>query len=182
MSLAFYGFRRSLMGHEVRYELSDGALTSSAGLQLALGDIAKIQVFNAIGAGGLCVIRPRAGPKVVLASRHFQGFGRFEDRSEAFDTFVRALIAAVAKVHPSPVLLSGQPWWLWWTWAILVVASSFIWPLMFGLFAMSLIGDGTAQAVIVAAGVIVGMATSLIGGLLWLWRQRQKRFEPSAWD
>ena len=178
--MAVYGFRKSLIGQEVRYELSDGALTSSAGLRLALSDIAVIRVFDAVGAGSLCVIRPRAGRKLVLVNRHFLGPGRFEDRSEAYRDFVRALIAAAAKADPAPVFIGGQPWWLWWTWAVLVVATSFIWPLLFAELALGLIGDGAAQAVIVAAAVLTGVAASLVGGLRWLWATRPKRFEPAA--
>ena len=178
--MADYEFRRSLIGREVRYDVADGVLTASDGLRLALGEIAAIRVFDAVGAGGLCVIRPRAGRKLVLVSRSFLGVGRFEDRSEAFGAFVRDLIAAAAQADPAPVFVSGQPWWLWGTWAVLVVATSFIWPLLFGLVAIGVIGDGGARAFIVAVGVIVGMAVSLIGGLRWLWRQRPKRFDPAG--
>lgn len=173
--MVVYQFRRSLMEQEVRYELCDGMLTSSTGLRLGLSHIARVHVFDAVGAGRICVIRPRGARKIILVSRHFVGLGRFEDRSEAFDSFVRALVASVPQAEPSPVYVRGQPWWLWGIWLVLVLASSFIWPLTFGLLALSIIGDGTTQAVIVTIGVIVGMAASLIGGVRWLWAERPKR-------
>jgi hypothetical protein len=83
---------------------------------IALADIASVRV-NLAPAGGrhasVCRIKTRPGAGLTVTDLYAKGPGRFERRTEAFDAFTNALIAALARAHPAARLLTGPSSGVW---------------------------------------------------------------------
>jgi len=83
---------------------------------IALADIASVRV-NLAPAGArhasVCRIRTKAGSGLTVTDLYAKGPGRFERRTEAFDAFTNALIAALASANPAARLLTGPSVGVW---------------------------------------------------------------------
>jgi len=139
-----YRFRLGLHRGVETYTLTDDALISSSG-SLPLREVAAVRVYTVPGMRSLaygrvfqpmrrCAIRGKDGRKIVLSNLHFAGLGRFEDRTDSYLLFLRALVRRVAERAPGARLVSGMPPTMWWSWAVVFGA------LVLGLASVVLLG------------------------------------------
>lgn len=79
--------------------------------EIRLSDIVELELKYAPGRfqTGRCTASAvlRKGGMLVLASNHYAGIADFEDRSEAYAAFVRALAPSIAAANPSAKFTRG---------------------------------------------------------------------------
>jgi hypothetical protein len=188
-----YTLRLSLASEEATYRLSEDALhcTTAKGTRtLPFAEIGMVRVYESPGQTSLfgqiapafarCVIRPRRGRAIVLSSKHFIGFGRFDDRSATFRPFVDTLLARLGSAHPGARLLAGMPPALWWTWVALLAAVALVTPVFIVVIVQELIAGRVLQMPAVLSSLIVfGAALGIVSYARVLRRNRPRRFTPS---
>jgi hypothetical protein len=166
-----YQCRSSILNSERIWYLTSDALVRKGvpDRRLHFTDMRRISLFGVPGmryrgsqftpAGGACRVKPKHGPAMSLSSTHFLGFGRFEDRSQAYRPFVDALVQRAAAANPDIAIRLGWPAWLWTVWLVILV--------------------GTAALV---AGASAGFlyAAITIGGALWSGDTSRLTFESIA--
>jgi len=165
-----FAVRASLASRETTYRLTGEALewASDKGHgRLPLAEIAQVRLYAMpkttmplLGGATLtpgfqqCVVTARRGPGLKLVSSHFLGVGAFEDRSAAFQPFVRSLVAHTAAANPRARFVQGAP--------------SAVWSLWLGAMIVCLLCGAFGLAVMVE-GFRLGIATHwvdvLLGGL-----------------
>ena len=185
-----YTVRRSLVGKEVTFRLTDRTLLCPDRPALPFTEIRAVRVYDSPGlrlSGGAeiapdfarCVVRPTHGRAIVLTSKHCLGLGRFEDRSASFGPFVNALIARVGAANPATVFRAGMPPALWWTWVVILLGVAVVTPLLGLLVVGDIIEqDSFSPAPIMSAIVLFGMFFSLFGFIRMLRRSRSRQFDP----
>jgi hypothetical protein len=187
-----YRVRAGLFDTERTYALTDDAVVSPGGRTIRFADIASIRFYDVPGAdmagGGTlaagarrCVIWPRHGRALVLASAHYRSFGNVEDRSASFLPFVAALIERVTRRNPDAVFLTGMPVGLWWTWAsVLVLLVAVV--VFIGVAIVMMIAEGDILSfdllsMLLSVLAMIGGAASIVVLLL---RSRSRSFRPSG--
>jgi hypothetical protein len=187
-----YRFRLSLARKEETCRLGADALLRSGkatGSSIVYKDIRAVRIYRSPGMPGLggpaastferCVIRPKHGRPAVLSSNHFAGFGKFEDRSQAFRPFVDDLVRRVADANPDTVFIAGMPAMLWWAWILILLATVIVAPLAAVLIIVQLInGDPVSPPLILVTVLLLGVLFSLASYARTVRRNRPRRFDP----
>ncbi len=108
--LATYSFGMSVLVEEHHYVLTHNRLIWLVGdktkpEQIALKDIIELKLKYAPSRYQLarCSARlvKREGGSIDILSSHYAGFADFEDRTETYEPFIRALGSALAKENPA---------------------------------------------------------------------------------
>ena len=147
------------------------------GGSLPLAEITAIRAFALPGmyflaygpvapASWRSTISRKDGRKIRLSNLHFVGIGRYEDRTETYAPFIRALIARSKAVSPAIPVYWGMPPALWWS--LLAIFGA----LLLGLVAVIALGTfglvANGQFSWVALGFMVVLVVIAIGPALYL--------------
>jgi hypothetical protein len=156
--------RASLLDKRRLYRLGDDALhwqDAEREGQLAYADIVQVRLINYPSIGGnngQCTVSDRSGKKLKIRSHHYESLGSFEDRSETYVPFVRALSLRVASAAPNARLVEGSTV-MWVVWLVLL--------LLVGLTAVLLL-LAVLEGITLAGGAIGALVALVI-------------FAPSVW-
>ena len=184
-----YQVRRSLAANTEEFTLTDTALLWPGG-SAAFSQIKTVRIYSVpgmwlFGAGKVafgsrrCVITLDSGATIELTSQHYLSFGNFEDRSQAFYTFVSALVAQVRTANPAAQLVSGMPPMLWWFWFL---SFGLLAVLLILFTALGLIGLSLEHKNSLATSfALLTLAVMLVGPISFLratWRRRTRDLDP----
>jgi ABC-type multidrug transport system fused ATPase/permease subunit len=122
-----------------------------------------------------CAITFDSGAQIELTNQHYLSFGNFEDRSQAFYTFVSTLVDRVRTANPAAQFVSGMPPMLWWFWFLSfgLLAFLLILSIVLGLLGLSLEhknSPGTSLFFLFLAGMLIGP----ISFLRAIWSRRTR--------
>jgi len=169
--------RNDLLSDQQSCTLRDGAFvceTDKREIQIPFAEIAKINLITYAGLRtphGQCTVHGSNGTRVKFRSHHFSGLANFENRSETYAAFVKALCVGTHAASPLAKFSSGSTAYLaLWLFvfastkvvALFVVAAMLTIPLSFG----------TAFGCL----LVVGGCTWL--SLRWIRRNRTRTFDP----
>ncbi len=190
-----YAVRPSILTAETTYQVSEDALSWSAGTRgnhVPLGDIVSVRIFTSpavryrfvadapFGGLDMLVLKLRDGRSLSVRSKHYRRFGVFEDRAATFIPFVNAVISRVGEVNPTARFVSGMPTALWWLW--IVVSAIVALAMTFGVLMVIIAATGDRDL----PGLILGLVFAVASGLslrstLKVVRSgRQRPFDPRA--
>ena len=183
-----YECRNSIFKDSQSYTLTDEALVSPGGT-LPLAEITRVRVFSVPGMRSLaygtvfqgalcCAIRRRHGRKLLISNLHYLGPGRYENRSDAYRRFVRALVGRLAERYPATPLLAGMPPLAWWFWFLSFVGIGLI-PVIFLIGAIAVIAEsGFSRGML---GFLAATACLFVAPASFLpavWRRRSRPLDP----
>ena len=154
MTELIHSVRNSLASGERTFRLSNDALCwtefGRAQRCLAYADIRAMQLVSyasPIGRALQCMLRSKAGGKIKLRSAHYRGLGDFEDRTNTYGPFIRALAGRIGAANPDATFIAGSTglWILW-----LVVG--LIWVGVVGLLSLALFETSLLGTLAIALG------------------------------
>ena len=121
-----------------------------------------------------CVVR-HPGGKLVLAAAHYVRFGVVEERTAAYEPFVRELLRRVAAAAPGCTFIAGQPWAAWVVWLLILIGGGAV---LAGAVVLLVQGKSVPSA-IAATGIGLFALTKA-----WrsVFHDRPRRFDPRAGD
>lgn len=174
-----YSVRRHAFEPERRWALDDNGLSWQAEDRNGHLDFAAIAAVR-LGYGATrfdfaryrCRVTGRDGASESIVSTHFDSLGNFSDRRDGYLPFVRALVTRTAAANPQCRFHAG-------------VGPAQFWLTVFFLFA--------ALAIVAVAALSLGIPplwylylkiafiiALLPVALVWIKRNRPRRFDPSA--
>jgi len=112
-----HGVRRSLLERETIWRLLPDALCASRQgkepERHRYADVVTIRLQQAPTRSDLnrylCEVRLKDGTRLAIASTHYAGVTRFEDRGGTYSPFVRELVHRVVRANPACRLAAGSP-------------------------------------------------------------------------
>jgi len=171
--------RNSLIDKERTFALrSDAVHWSDAGGQgqMAYADVQDMRMISYPSTGGeccQCTLRDRSGNKVKLRSQHYRSLNNFENRSDTYAPFVRALAQRIAQRAPKAEFIAGSTV-MWIVWLILGVLCALV-----GVLVVTSLIDGMPP---LGAGI---MAVAIcLAAMPVAWRKikegRANTFDPAS--
>ncbi len=174
-----YLVRRHAFEKEHRWSLDDTGLAwqaEDASGRLDYAAIASIRLeygaTRADFARYRCLVAGRNGEAQIIVSTHFDSLGSFSDRRGTYLPFVRTLIARTAAANPLCRFQAGvSPMRFWLTLFLLFLSLAVL-----AIAALSL-GVPVLWYLYLKIAVIIAL---LPVALVWIKRNRPRRFRPSA--
>lgn len=177
-----YSVRRSLLENERRWSLDDRCLSWSAPDDpkdrghIECRGIRRIRLqwtgsrFD--HARYQCRVTAASGLSETIVSTHFAGVARFEDRSDAYRPFVRALIRQVAAANPACQFVAGVS-------PLKYIFNAMFLLVSFALLFLVLLTIGIPlHWLIITKLTVIAFLLPLV--LRWLKQNRPRRFSPES--
>ena len=185
MTVPAHSVRNSLIDKERTFTLGPNALCwTDAGRaqgkggqgQMAYADVRDMRLIayaSPLGEAYQCTVRGKTGGKIKLRSAHYRSLNNFEDRTETYSAFVKALAGRIAAVAPEAKFIAGSTG-LWMVWLIVGV-------LMLGLVVLLVLS--LFEGLPPAGPWVIALVVCLIA-VPWTWRRIRegaaKTFDPEA--
>ncbi|MBA3069741.1 MAG: hypothetical protein FP825_14825 [Hyphomonas sp.] len=111
--------------------------------------------------------------RLILTNMHFEGFGRFEDRTETFFPLVREVVAGVAAANPAAQFSAGEEPLLYGLMLGLNVAAFSMLALL--ILYLPIVPGNVSLSAMVKLGIVIFTLPLLLS---WAVNARPRRFDP----
>jgi len=180
-----YSFVSGIFGGERTFRLGANALHWEDGRHsgsIAYADVDTVHMYLSSQPYGhgtqICTIRSRAGARCDLKSKSFRPWGRSDDRSVRYLSFVRTLINRISSFAPRASIFDGLPPAAYYGQVVALAAVALI---MIAELALPVVDWRTASADAANAVILMGVLTpAAIGLAKTVFRGTRRRLDPKS--
>ncbi len=163
-----------LDGDRLIWREATGSDSARSGM-IALDQVESLRLTREPTRGGVrmfCRVRTRDGTAALIASAHYAGVLRTEDRSASYKGLVCEMVARLAAANPNARFLTGATPFVWWG---VVLGLALLFGALGALFVL-------AGREIFTIRMIAGLALVALGApnlIRWLTSNRPGAFDPA---